>query len=185
MIATGIKLPDRELFARTMEWKDVESILEIEKRLFPCPWNQSHFSRADDGTLRNGLVVFVRYGDIEWIAGYMVYAVHAYNNTKWNHIKILKIGVAEEEQYRGVGRALLYGLKRCVQRGLVMNIVVSCSQTNAKAQLFFEANGFHVENVCLDSCCKSHPIAQVTLDYVYRGTVYPKNHDEGRRQCST
>ena len=65
--------------------------------------------------------------------------------------------VAEEQQSRGVGAALLARVEREARSARCRHLVLLVTKTNNRARAFYERHGYRTSATSLDSCVRGSP----------------------------
>lgn len=135
---------DRQtLFLRWMIRRDMEEVLEIERRCFDNPWNLDDFLHA----LRHRNVIGMVAESDNVIRGFMIYSLQKHS------ITLANIAVPPELHRCGIGRILVDKLvgKLTKQRRNRINAFVR--DKNLSAQQFFRSIGFRaigIERDCFE-----------------------------------
>lgn len=147
---------------RWMIRRDMANVLAIEGQS-EDPWSERDF--LDQLRQRNciGMIIEDPLGDD--LYGFMVYELHR------RRLHILKLGVRESMQRRGIGSDLMQKLKSKLSNDRRTDICVDVPEGNLGAQLFFQANGFKAVRV--DDGAYRMKYSVVTSGYV------PKNRITG------
>ena len=113
--------------------RDMDEVLEIERRSYQFPWDEEEFltclrQRNCIGT------VYESSGSL--IHGFMIHELHK------STLRVLNIAVAPEVRGAGVGRAMIQRLIDKLDQQKRVFIDAEVRETNVKAQLFLSGAGF-------------------------------------------
>jgi ribosomal-protein-alanine N-acetyltransferase len=118
--------------------RDMDEVLEIERRSFQFPWTEEEFLVC----LRQRNCIGTVYESPQcYIHGFMIYELH-----KWS-LRLLNFAVAPEVRQTGVGRAMVQRLIDKLSQQKRRFIEAEVRETNLKAQLFFSGAGFKAVSV--------------------------------------
>lgn len=120
---------------RNMRFWDVDKILDIERRIFPTPWNAEIFLRGIRNT--EGAIYLVA-SDSNHVAGYLGSDFIGYE------VHLTNLAVAEGRRKCGIGSLLLI---ECVNRGMERGarwITLEVREGNETALEFYKHFGFEI-----------------------------------------
>jgi ribosomal protein S18 acetylase RimI-like enzyme len=130
---------------RWMLKQDGPAVRSIERSIFHDPWDEEDFSYFLQRRYTTGKVALVD----DLVVGYMVY-VSGITKLTWS---ILNLGVLEDFQRMGVGKALVDSFKARARKpterfpeGRMVSALVD--ERNLEAQMFFRSQGFRVDRIC-------------------------------------
>lgn len=127
------KAEERPPAIRWLIRRDMDEVLEIEKRSFQFPWTEEEFLLC----LRQRNCIGTVYESSQgYIHGFMLYELHQ------STLRLLNIAVAPEVRGTGVGRAMVQRLVDKLSDQKRRFVEAEVRETNLKAQLFFSAAGF-------------------------------------------
>jgi len=113
--------------------RDMDEVLEIERRSYQFPWDEAEFLTC----LRQRNCIGTVYESSQgYIHGFMIYELHK------DTLRVLNLAVAPEVCGTGVGRAMVQRLIDKLSDQRRRFIETEVRETNLKAQLFFSAAGF-------------------------------------------
>jgi [ribosomal protein S18]-alanine N-acetyltransferase len=116
---------------RRMAADDVDTVVAIEKAIYPHPWTRGNFT---DSLTAGYHCWIVEYGGE--IAGYTIVAIAA------EEAHLLNLSVADAWQRRGVGRALLAFVLKLVRDYSADRIVLEVRPSNVAARALYATVGF-------------------------------------------
>ncbi len=133
-----LKKTERPPGIRWLIRRDMDEVLEIERRSFQFPWTEEEFLVC----LRQRNCIGTVYESPQgYIHGFMIYELH-----KWS-LRLLNFAVAPEVRQTGVGRAMVQRLIDKLSQQRRRFIEAEVRETNLKAQLFFSGAGFKAVSV--------------------------------------
>lgn len=130
MNARNKKMPDVQI--RWLIRRDMDEVLEIEKRSFQYPWSEEEFLNC----LRQRNCIGTVAESRRAIYGFMIYELHQYS------LRLLDFAVAPEVRRTGVGAAMVERLIDKLSQQRRREITLEVRETNIDAQLFFSSMGF-------------------------------------------
>lgn len=127
--------------------RDMDEVLEIERRSFQFPWTEEEFLVC----LRQRNCIGTVYESSQgYIHGFMIYELH-----KWS-LRLLNFAVAPEVRQTGVGRAMIQRLIDKLSQQKRRFVEVEVRETNLKAQLFFSGAGFKAVRILRDHYAETY-----------------------------
>lgn len=118
--------------------RDMDEVLEIERRSYQFPWDEAEFLTC----LRQRNCIGTVYESPQgYIHGFMIYELHKLS------LRLLNFAVAPEVRQTGVGRAMVKRLIDKLSQQRRRFIEAEVRETNLKAQLFFSGVGFKAVQV--------------------------------------
>lgn len=133
-----LKKTERPPGIRWLIRRDMDEVLEIERRSFQFPWTEEEFLVC----LRQRNCIGTVYESPQgYIHGFMIYELH-----KWS-LRLLNFAVAPEVRQTGVGRAMVKRLIDKLSQQRRRFIEAEVRETNLKAQFFFASAGFKAVQV--------------------------------------
>ncbi len=115
---------------------DVDAVTELEKLIFPDPWNKNAFRREAEGS-REGWSRVAVDGATKKVVGYMVAWVVA------DEAHLANLAVAPGERRRGVAQRFLDDLIAESKLRQARMIVLEVRRSNVAAQTLYRRNGFY------------------------------------------
>lgn len=106
----------------------------LHARLFDPPWDEAAVRRLIDHPAGTAFVATL--GQPQDVVGFIIGQIAA------DEAEILSIGVIGERQRRGIGRLLVEGLMRAVQRAEVRRVFLEVAADNAAALALYQRLGF-------------------------------------------
>ncbi len=129
--ATRSAIPGHEFVLREMDYADIESVMRIERAIYPYPWTTGNFiDSLDSGYL---CVVAELQGAM---AGYAVMITAPFE------AHLLTIGIALEFQRQGKGSALLRAMLDAARAAGAERVLLEVRPSNASALALYRRNGF-------------------------------------------
>jgi ribosomal-protein-alanine N-acetyltransferase len=132
--------PQVRIHIRWMIRRDMNEVLDIERRSFEFPWFEEDFVRCL--RQRNCIGMVAEHG--ERIVGFMIYELHK------SRLHILNFAVAAEARRRGIGQQMIQKLIGKLSSERRTRITLEVRETNLDAQLFFKENNFLATSVLRD-----------------------------------
>ena len=136
MVVANLQHVDDEMSAmveiRTMSYKDLKQVIEVEQRAYPHPWTIGIFRDC----LRVGYNAWVMTLD-QSVVGYGVVMLSP------GEAHILNICIDPEYQGKGLGRYLLRHLVKRSNQTDVDMILLEVRRSNQCAQKLYLSEGFH------------------------------------------
>jgi len=133
-----LKKTERSPGIRWLIRRDMDEVLEIERRSFQFPWTEEEFLVC----LRQRNCIGTVYESPQgYIHGFMIYELH-----KWS-LRLLNFAVAPEVRQTGVGRAMVQRLIDKLSQQKRRFVEAEVRETNLKAQFFFASAGFKAVQV--------------------------------------
>ena len=121
---------------RRMTAADLDTVMEIENRIYPYPWTRGHFVDS----LTAGYHCWI--ADLRGtIVGYSVAAIAA------GEAHLLNLSIAAEWQRRGLGAELLRFIAKLAQDYAVERIFLEVRPSNAAALALYRRAGFRTIGV--------------------------------------
>lgn len=117
---------------RPMREADLDSIVAIEKVIFPYPWTRGNFSDS----LNSGYSCWVMHQGQE-IIGYAVLMMVL------DEAHLLNISIAQPYQGQGLGRVLLDYMMQAARRHGGENMFLEVRPSNTAALRLYESMGFN------------------------------------------
>ena len=137
------KIEQRPPQIRWLIRRDMDEVLEIEKRSFQFPWTEEEFLVC----LRQRNCIGTVYESSQgYIHGFMLYELHQ------STLRLLNLAVAPEVRGTGVGRAMVQRLVDKLSDQKRRFVEAEVRETNLKAQLFFSAAGFRAVKTLRKHC---------------------------------
>jgi ribosomal-protein-alanine N-acetyltransferase len=121
---------------RRLRRPDVDAVTELEKLIFPDPWNKNAFRRESDGSRESWSRVAIDVATRRLI-GYMVAWVVA------DEAHLANLAVAPGARRRGVAQRLVDDLAAEAVRRKARMIVLEVRRSNVAAQALYRRNGFY------------------------------------------
>ena len=122
---------------RPFTQQDVDSVLAIERLVYPSPWNKTKF--IDSINNNQTFASLIVAGD--QVLGYMV-ALRSVDSAD-----LLNICVHPDYQHQGLGRALFDYLVQQLQLLGINDIFIEVRQSNHSALLFYQTMGFEAIDI--------------------------------------
>lgn len=121
--------------------RDMDEVMEIEKRSFDHPWSEDEFMMH----LRERNTIGAVIEDNTQIIGYMVYELHK------GKLELLNLAVKPIERRSGYGRQMIQLLIDKLEQQRRTTIECTISDNNLNAQLFLQSCGFKACRVIKDA----------------------------------
>ena len=132
-----LKKTERPPGIRWLIRRDMDEVLEIERRSFSIPWTEEEFLVC----LRRNCIGTVYESSQGYIHGFMIYELHK------STLRLLNLAVAPEVRQTGVGRSMVQRLIDKLSQQKRRFVEAEVRETNLKAQLFFSGAGFRAVQV--------------------------------------
>lgn len=117
---------------RWMIRRDMEEVLEMERRCFEFPWTEEEFIKC----LRERNVIGMIAEHDERVIGQMIYELHK------DRLHLLNFAVHPEYQRQGVGKRMVEKIKSKLSEHRRRVASANVRETNENAQYFFRQQGF-------------------------------------------
>lgn len=121
--------------------RDMDEVMEIEKRSFDHPWSEEEFLCH----LRERNTIGAVIEDHESVLGYMVYQLHK------SKLVLLNLAVKPIERRSGYGRQMIQRLIDKLEQQRRTAIECTVCEQNLNAQLFLQSCGFKASRVIKDA----------------------------------
>lgn len=121
--------------------RDMDEVMEIEKRSFDHPWSEEEFMCA----LRERNTIGAVIEDNTQIIGYMIYELHK------GKLELLNLAVKPIERRNGYGRQMIERLIAKLEQQQRNAIECTVTDANLNAQLFLQSCGFKAVRVVKDA----------------------------------
>ena len=118
--------------SREMTQADIEAVQAIEQAVQPFPWSLANFSDA----LNSGYLCRVEESDRKEIHGYAILMPIA------GEAELLTIGIAAQQQRKGLGRKMLEEMLGLAQRRNLVRVFLEVRQSNVAALALYRSAGF-------------------------------------------
>jgi len=120
-----------KIFFRQTESSDVQTIEQIEQKLFKNPWNQNNIGESIANPLN--------YSELAEIAGeaagYIIYSTNRFE------AELLRIGVIEKFRRMGLAASLLRRMFNALSKRGISEVFLEVNENNP-ALIFYNKNGF-------------------------------------------
>ncbi len=116
---------------RPMTQADLDAVAHIEQAVQPFPWTRGNFSDA----LESGYLCRVAEQDGE-VWGYVILL------PVYGEAELLNIGVAAEQQRKGLGRAMLNEMLEFARNGKMQRVFLEVRASNEAALALYRSAGF-------------------------------------------
>lgn len=127
---------DTPLRFRPMQTADLDTICDIEPRIYSHPWSRGNFSDS----LNAGYSCWVYEGGSEDRGAILGYAVLM---TVLDEAHLLNISIAKLHQGKGLGRNLLEHMMQIARNHGAQNIFLEVRPSNVAAVKLYESMGFN------------------------------------------
>lgn len=117
---------------RAMTQDDVDAVLAIEQAVQRFPWTRGNFTDA----LNSGYLCRVDETESGGICGYTILMPAA------DEAELLNIGVAQAEQRKGLGRAMLAGMLDMARARNMRRVFLEVRPSNVAAIALYRSAGF-------------------------------------------
>jgi len=117
---------------RPMQFEDLDSIMEIEPKIYSHPWSRGNFSDS----LHAGYSCWIYESEGE-VVGYAVMM------SVLDEAHLLNISIAQDYQGRGMGRALLEHVIDIARRHGAQMMFLEVRPSNKNAIALYESIGFN------------------------------------------
>lgn len=114
-----------------MRSEDIESVLDIEQRIYAFPWTRGNF----EDSLASGYVARL-LRDGKKLLGYAVMMRIA------DEVHLLNITVVPERQHKGLGGFLLESLCVDARKGGAVCVVLEVRESNIAGRAFYQRHGY-------------------------------------------
>lgn len=121
--------------------RDMDAVMEIEKRSFSHPWTEEEFTAH----LKHRDTIGAVIEDETQILGYMIYELHK------QKLQLLNVAVKPIERRSGYGRQMIQRLTEKLKQQGRSSIECTVTESNLNAQLFLQACGFKASRVIRDA----------------------------------
>ncbi len=121
--------------------RDMDEVMEIEKRSFDHPWSEEEFLCC----LRERNTLGAVIEDNTQVIGYMIYELHK------GKLELLNLAVKPIERRCGYGRQMIQRLIDKLEQQRRTAIECTVADANLNAQLFLQACGFKAVRVIKDA----------------------------------
>lgn len=118
---------------RAMTHADVDAVLTIEQAVQRFPWTRGNFSDALD----SGYLCCVDEAERDGIRGYAILMPAA------GEAELLNIGVAEAQQRKGLGRAMLKEMLEAARAKQLRRVFLEVRSGNVAAIALYRSAGFN------------------------------------------
>jgi len=125
---------DHEITIREMKPSDVETIAELEKKIFPDPWARSAFEELLNEDSWNALVAETDGRIIGYACFYFV-DIEAH---------LANIGVVEEYRRKSVAKRLLETILRRASENNCEYVILEVRPSGTAARAFYKKHGFEI-----------------------------------------
>ena len=125
---------------RWMIRRDMQEVLEIEKRSFEFPWGEEDFIRCL--RQRNCIGMVAEYD--EKVVGFMIYELPK------NQLHVLNFAVCPDNRRLGVGESMVKKMVSKLSQQRRNRILLEVRETNIQAQVFLKKMGFRAMSVLRD-----------------------------------
>jgi ribosomal-protein-alanine N-acetyltransferase len=125
---------------RWMIRRDMNEILEIEKRSFPNPWTDEEFIRC----LRQRNCIGKTADLDDKVVGFLIYELHK------DRLHLLNFAVAPTHRRQGIGKRMVGKLTGILTPHRRNRILLETRETNLASQLFFRSHGFEAVSILRD-----------------------------------
>ncbi len=131
---------------REMKMADVDAVLAIEQAVQPYPWSRGNFVDALD----SGYICRVEETGSGDLSGYAILMPLV------DEGELLTIGVAQAEQRKGLGRAILSRMLDLARERNIRYVFLEVRRSNAAAMGLYRSAGFREIGVRYDYYRNSH-----------------------------
>jgi ribosomal-protein-alanine N-acetyltransferase len=126
-----------EITIRPMRLDDLETVYQLERRLFPNPWPKCFFE--NDLELPNTIALVA-----EDNGGVFGYALATYTDTNFH---ITNIGIAENYQRKGIASQCMAQLEREAREVGCRYAYLEVRTHNTAAITFYKKHGYRIDHV--------------------------------------
>ncbi len=124
------------MIVRWMLYKDLEKVIEIERKSFPEPWR---LKELKDVIFRQDTIGII--AEEEYINGFMIYQL------KKKSINLINLAVDPIYRRKNIGTELIQFLIKKLHKCNREKIIADVRETNLAAQLFLKNLGFRCDKI--------------------------------------